>query len=473
MRVQFGLGGMLLALPILSCGGDDTACEGAACQPQTVLTGDAGDAGSVLSSAEAGPATDAGASGAIDASASAEGAPLPCNIAAIVSEHCGTCHGAKPIGGAPMPLVSADHFKASLSDGGNLRALIEARVSEQDPTKRMPPSGYPQFSADELSTLKSWLAAGAPAGKEKCGTASADASTDAAATDAAVAVNENELECYKLLAHNGDGKSKFKVGVAFDSYINFVYAAPWKETAYAVVIRPVIDNAKILHHWLLFVDDIPGFASGPTPEIGAHPTGQLIAGWAPGAEATDFRQTGADVGFELPGNTTYNVEFHYNSGDLDAQDQSGVELCVIKRKPANVASISWLGFDQLLLPSKQWVGNCSPLSDKPIHITHVWPHMHLKGRHMKATINRANGTKEILHDAPFDFNYQRSYRKDVTLMPGDTITTVCDYSEPMSFGEATSAEMCYLFTTAYPKGALSGIDLWGTFAHGGSSCLGM
>ena len=58
-------------------------------------------------------------------------------------------------------------------------------------------------------------------------------------------------------------------------------------------------------------------------------------------------------------------------------------------------------------------------------------------------------------------------------MPGETITTTCSFSEPKCAGQATTQEMCYLFTTAYPKGALSGIDLWGTFAHGGSSCLGL
>jgi hypothetical protein len=114
-----------------------------------------------------------------------------------------------------------------------------------------------------------------------------------------------------------------------------------------------------------------------------------------------------------------------------------------------------------------------PHALEPIHITHAQPHMHLQGIHMKATINRVGGQREILHDEPFDFNYQRSYKKNVTLMPGDTVTTECTYSKPALFGQPTNFEMCYLFTTAYPKGALQGPDLWGTVAHGTSSCLGM
>jgi Copper type II ascorbate-dependent monooxygenase, C-terminal domain len=462
--------GALGALLLASCGGDGAPCEGAACG-QEALANAAKDAGNSSAPAVV-AASDARAPQApLDASVvPSGGGALPCDVAELVSERCGLCHGEKPSGGAPMSLANAADFQVTRADGGNLLALIEQRVSEQDPTKRMPPSGYPALSADQRKTLQAWLAKGAPVGDEKC-----DQAVDASVPkDAAPPIIEDgELTCYKLLAHNGDGKTKYQVGLAADSYVNFVYDAPWQETAYGIVIRPVIDNAKILHHWLLFQDDIAGFASGPTPEIGAHPTGQLIAGWAPGAEPTDFRLSGADVGFELPANTTYNVEFHYNSSDLDAQDQSGVEICAVKRKPANVAAISWLGLDQLVFPSQQWIGTCSPLSNEPIHITQVWPHMHTKGRHMKSTINRANGEQEILHDGDFDFNYQRAYRKDVTLLPGDTITTVCDYAEPMAFGESTTEEMCYLFTTAYPKGALAGFDLWGTFAHGGSSCLGM
>jgi hypothetical protein len=61
----------------------------------------------------------------------------------------------------------------------------------------------------------------------------------------------------------------------------------------------------------------------------------------------------------------------------------------------------------------------------------------------------------------------------VLLNAGDTITTTCTFAQPMTVGESTTAEMCYLFTLAYPKGALADRGGWGGIAHGGSSCLGM
>ena len=97
--------------------------------------------------------------------------------------------------------------------------------------------------------------------------------------------------------------------------------------------------------------------------------------------------------------------------------------------------------------------------------------MHEAGRHMKAVINGPNGQR-VLHDKPFSFDSQVSYQVDEVLMPGEYITTTCTYSEPKCAGQATGAEMCYLFTYAYPKGALADGGAWGTIAHGQGACLG-
>ncbi|HKO92132.1 MAG TPA: hypothetical protein VJU61_13305, partial [Polyangiaceae bacterium] len=200
---------------------------------------------------------------------------------------------------------------------------------------------------------------------------------------------------------------------------------------------------------------------------------QLIAGWAPGTDPMDFRQTGKDVGLELPASTTYTLEVHYNSADPNAEDASGVEVCTTKRKVQHSAAYSWVGSDNLVIPSDHWVGHCTHWSSEPVHIVAFFPHMHLKGTHMTGTVLRKDGSKEVVHDQDFDFNFQRTYMVDVTLNPGDTLQTDCHFSEPMLWGQPTTSEMCYLFAMAYPRGALSSPDLWGAVAHGGSSCLGM
>jgi cytochrome c5 len=422
------------------------------------------------------PAKDAGntTSGKVDAGTKANpptpaAGDLPCDVKAIVEKHCSSCHGAKPVG-APMSLVTAADFQKTGSGGKKMHELTKLRINEKDPAKAMPPStGKTEpLTPDALAALNRWLDQGAAAGTATCeGGGDAPPAKD----DTGASIDTTGLSCVKFLAsQTGDGKSKFKLGVQKDGYFNFTFVPPWKQMVYGVVIRPIIDNAAVLHHWLLFQDNALGKASGPVQSVGAHPAGQLVHGWAPGGDPLDARDSG-DVGIEFPP-VSYTVEFHYNSSDASAEDASGVEVCYNDKKPANIAGLSWLGWDQLGIPAQTWSGTCRPTSQQPIHIMGVSPHMHKTGRHMKAVINRKGGTTEILHDKPFDFDYQDSYLKDVTLMPGDTITTTCTFSQPMAFGEGTDAEMCYLFTMAYPKGALASPDIWGGLAHGGSSCLG-
>ena len=204
---------------------------------------------------------------------------------------------------------------------------------------------------------------------------------------------------------------------------------------------------------------------------GAHPDGELVHGWAPGGNALDFRNKGVDVGFEFPAGTGFALELHYNSSDAAAMDASGVEVCVKKKSPRTSPACRGSARDAIFGLSAQ--STCNPISSEPIHIIGVSPHMHLKGTHMKGIINRKDGTKETLHDGAFDFNNQTWYSADFTLNDGDTITTTCTYNGFATFGKATSEEMCYLFTVAYPKNALSDGGLLGTATHGGGACLGL
>jgi hypothetical protein len=300
-----------------------------------------------------------------------------------------------------------------------------------------------------------------------------DAGAPPTGATALAGLRDEDLTCYPLLAHSGDRKTPYKVGAAKDTYVAFTFAAPWQETSYAVLFRPVIDNSMAVHHWLLYQDNTAGTPGGGVVEIlGVHPDSQLIAAWTPGTDPLDFRRTGLDVGLELPHDTTYTLEFHYNSSDPGAVDRSGVEVCTHRRKPAHAAGYSWLGSENYLFPSTSWTGTCRPTATEPIHILAIVPHMHYKGRHMKATLNRADGSHEVFHDRDFDFYYESMYPVDVTLQPGDSVTTECTYSEPMIYGPGVDAEMCYMFTVAYPRGALVSADLVGGFIHGGTSCFG-
>jgi hypothetical protein len=166
------------------------------------------------------------------------------------------------------------------------------------------------------------------------------------------------------------------------------------------------------------------------------------------------------------------LEWHfYNTGVSPAEDKSGVQICVMpagSRK--KTAGMTWLGTENFNGPfgmppkaASSFSGTCIPSragmnATDPIHIFTLWPHMHTYGRNMKSVINRANGTQEEIFNKPFDFNYQITYPTSLDLMPGDTITSTCDFqntsNNSVAFGPSTTQEMCYQFAFSYPAGAL-------------------
>jgi len=190
-------------------------------------------------------------------------------------------------------------------------------------------------------------------------------------------------------------------------------------------------------------------------------------GWAPGGGDAFYTP---DVGIQVDSSQGFVMEMHYNSTDATAVDASGVQICVSDKAPANLLSLSWLGTDNISGTSAS--GTCKPKATAPIHIISANPHMHLKGRHMKVVITRANGTTEIAHDEDFAFENQHAFPEKLVINPGDSLTTTCTFSAPSSFGKGTNDEMCYFFSLAYPARALADGGFIGTLVHGADACLG-
>jgi len=398
----------------------------------------------------------------------AVGANVACDSMTIVAKHCTNCHGATPMFGAPMSLMTPTDFTKSsiVTPQMTVAQLAKARINATD-NKRMPPASMPALTPAEIDTMNKWLDSGATAGAS-CVPAVPNTNPmidkPGAKPDPAA---DPSVKCYTFNAHGATKDQPFKVGVARDAYFNFTFNAPWTGTQYAKAFRTKTDNLKVIHHWLLFKEGGPvSDGAMAVPSSGTHPGGQLVHGWAPGGEDLILND---DIGMELPA-TGFTLELHYNSQDAAAVDKSGVEVCVTPNKPKNIAGISWLGTDAIGGASA--TGTCTPDMGQPIRILGGTPHMHVAGTHMKVEILRQGGKVEMLHDAAFDFNYQRSYDfqdKNLMLMPGESIRTTCTYNKPVSFGEGTGDEMCYFFTLHYPYPALTSTGL-GQIIHGPNTC---
>jgi hypothetical protein len=87
---------------------------------------------------------------------------LPCDIAAILTNHCTSCHGSPPTGGAPISLLTYAELTAT-KNGQTYAAISLQRM--QSAAAPMPPGGG--VPAAEIATWQAWVNAGTPTGS--CG----------------------------------------------------------------------------------------------------------------------------------------------------------------------------------------------------------------------------------------------------------------------------------------------------------------
>lgn len=338
----------------------------------------------------------------------------------------------------------------------------------------MPPRGQPALTSAELASLDAWFTAGAPAGPSACsgGQGSGGAGGSAGQGGSAAAqVGPDALPCqpnHFFRAH-ADGSTTAKYPVpnpAKDTYICFNFKSPFAPGEQATAWAPIIDDARVIHHWILYGTNTPITDGSVT--TGCEATTLLathVAGWAPGGENSVLD---SDVGLTLD-YAYFQLQVHYNNERYsDAADSSGIGFCSTTTPRQNAVGIVVLGNMLFSIPANAndyAVNNtCSSLSSDgktPITVISTSPHMHLLGtgfrtQHMWGGMDM--GDMANLPLGTWSFDNQLHYpipRRQV--LPGDTLRTTCYYDNPnpnpVNFGPKTSDEMCFNFITVYPYAA--------------------
>lgn len=404
-------------------------------------------------------------------SESARSRQLPCEVQTVLDQHCVSCHAAgTPQFGAPMSLASRDDFlRDSPKQEGKAHETAAERIQRSGPGT-MPPSPQDPLSDSERKTLLTWLEEGAPASDEQC-TSATTSDPDANGDTPGEPAPGDEDDCevgFELRAYDSSRDEKYPIPAEDDHYECFYFNQEElgvdAETL-ATSLSPLLDDKRVLHHWLLFAAENESEAPSGTHRKcdGIHPGAYLMAAWLPGTPALVLPK---DVGMEFPKSKTAQLilENHYNNTARykGASDNSGVKVCATRKPKTQKAAMHWLGSELItLLPGANGsaMGTCTPKTSEPIHILGVVPHMHRLGRHISMTIQRKGGGSETLHEGAFEFESQGYFPKQVTLQPGDTVRTKCDYTNDtnaiVGLGEKTTQEMCYVFTLAYPVGSMN------------------
>jgi hypothetical protein len=292
----------------------------------------------------------------------------------------------------------------------------------------------------------------------------------------------DESECdvpLELLANDGDDGAAFTVPLEDDHYECFYFTAP-TEPITSLGFSPIIGDSRVLHHGLLYGANDSDSSGGVHEDCtGSHPDATLLAAWAPSGLAYGLPP---GVGLQLPSgeDAILILEIHYTNlaRHPGAEDRSGVRVCGTREPQPNVAAVHWLGTEDISLPpgATEAGTTCAPDLDEPVNILSVTPHLHQLGARSRMVINRSDGSEQVLFDEPFDFNAQVGYNTPAVLLPGDSITSTCQWNNTSggstSFGEGTEDEMCYLFTLAYPAGALdTGSNFFGRRRSGENKCM--
>jgi hypothetical protein len=382
---------------------------------------------------------------------------LPCDVAEVLAASCSMCHGDPPKFGAPMSLTShADFQMPAVTD---LTRAVHALVGERidDPDAPMPPGG--DMSEADKDVLRSWVAAGAPASADDC----------EVNPDGTPEVGPDALPCepaHVFTAHAPGSDDGFVVPAVDDLYQCFTFSAHLAAGTQATAWAPIVDDDRVLHHWILYRTKEPQTDGGVMP-CQMPSDARFVAGWAPGG--TNYVMPD-DVGLELGGpDDSFILQVHYNNtaGYADAIDGSGVALCEAETPREQEAGIFTLGSLAINIPAgaerhtvegtcPSWMTSVLPA---PVHILASFPHMHQLGRRLTTDILRGgleSATETLVDVDPFQFQNQRYYphEPEVLIHPGDALRTRCVYDNPndhaVFLGEGTGDEMCFNFVMLYP-----------------------
>lgn len=278
-----------------------------------------------------------------------------------------------------------------------------------------------------------------------------------------------DATCFQLVNHAAnDPVAPFLIQPA-EGVTCFYYDVPWVEPSGLVAWQTQVD-APAMREWQLLTSSeskdhgaVEGCVGGGDSEGGlllmAHPTGSNDVLMPEG------------VGLRLPApGTRIVLQWHFlNEGGAAVRDASKVTLCT---RPTSrlerTAGLTVLGTENIgsrdegIGLGKQSVdGACTLGGEQSVRLFMVAPHMNRLGRHLRMSVQRANGSAQPFFDVDFSYDRQLMRETEVVLHPGDRVTTRCTYDNDTGVRvpftgslQSFKLEQCYVYAISEPAGAL-------------------
>ncbi|HYW31064.1 MAG TPA: hypothetical protein VE869_06105 [Gemmatimonas sp.] len=365
------------------------------------------------------------------------------DVAPILYKNCASCH--RPGGLGPFSLLDYDSAKANVAD-----------IKDAVKTGYMPPwhaeGPHGTFRNDrrlselEKATIIRWIDGGAKRGDAQAMPAQPvfPAGWEMGTPDAVVTMKEE----FTVPAAGTIEYQYFEVptGFAEDKWVKaieimpgardvvhhvLVYARPPAPAAPATPAAPGVTPTPAPR---LFVNKPQYAMPKPAPRtdsIHGPPSsmGTLIGTTAPG---TNMLTMPEGTAMRVRAGTVLVFQMHYTAHGHERHDRTSVGFRFAPAAPGEEMRAAAFANGALVLPAG--AKNVEVPSElEPTDTITVWglfPHTHLRGTRWKYTLEKPDGTSEIVLDVPrYDFNWQTYYffTKPLKITPGSKLKAVAWY----------------------------------------------
>jgi len=369
-----------------------------------------------------------------------------CDIQPVLSARCQDCHSNPTKFGAPMPLVTYQDTQAVSPTYPGQKMFQRMALRVADTVAPMPQAPNPRLAAHEIAGFQSWAAAGAPMGTCEL--------PDAGLMDAGMPSDAGPDDCPPGTTELKIVAPAFTIPAQTDFYQCFATTISLPGKRHAVKVTKVIDDARVLHHMVLF-RDLGKNAPATKANCGIEADWSVLYAWAPGAGPME---PPSDVGMPLNNGDQMVIQIHYNnSGNVMGVDSSGAKICLSSTLRPKEGGVLAIGPQSFTLPPNcpkaEAEGTCENYSflNTTYNVFTVWPHMHLRGTALTST----NGNTVVTDRPNYSFNAQYLEKANFQFKPGDKIKTKCRWNTvgataPVKWGEDTAEEMCFNFLYVWP-----------------------
>jgi hypothetical protein len=353
------------------------------------------------------------------------------DVAAILQARCQACHRPGQVGGFSL-LEYDDAFRRS------------AMIAEVVENRRMPPwhadprhgsfANDRRLPAADRAKLVAWAAAGGPRGD------GAEPPPRTFPEGWTIGTPDIVFEIPAANAVPAQGTMP---------YVNVTVPTNFTEDVWIQAAEARPGDAGVVHHIIVFVDEPGGRRGRGTDGLG-H-----LCGYAPGDMPSVYPPGTAK---RIPAGSRLRFQIHYTPSGVATTDRSRVGFILAKEPPEREAVTIGIANPRFLIPAgaaAHPVRSQVPVL-RPTRLLSFMPHMHLRGKSFRYTLEEQGREPEVLLDVPaYDFGWQSYYvlARPRELPVGAKI--VCDAvfdnspgnpanpdpTKPVTWGEQTWEEM--------------------------------